>query len=148
MKVIHNPTKSDIKGFLFNKVFYNLIAGDTRRFPEDVTEAIVKTFSWLKVLKGPPQATEETNAKMYPEADKQEIVMKAKPLTDMRPTRAMAPEGYDDHSISGEEIVSRGVSSQEQGKSGERVDVDKDGVEWYGEGVVQEFFSGGKRVFT
>ncbi len=147
MKIIHNPTKCDIKGFLLNKVFWNLISGDTRRFPEDVAEGLLANYPWLKIIKEPPKATEEGLKEMYQEGDKHEIVMKTQPLTDMRPTKT-APEGYDDHSVSGESIVAKGVQTKEVGKSGETVDVDKDGVEWYGEGVVQEFFPAGKRVFT
>jgi len=145
MKIIFNNSDTNIKGFLRNKVFWELKGKDTRQFPDEVADELMKTYPWLRQMKAPPKATQETIDEIYKNAEGQELKINTAPLTDMHPINS-APEGYDDHSIAGESIIAKGVPTQESG-SGQKVDVDKDGVEWYGEGVVQEFFPQGKKVF-
>ena len=116
--IIYNPRKvgGNISGFVRKGRVWFLNKNDIRTFPDDVGRDLLSTYTFLRKLD-----PKKTTAKERKAVSREIKVRKKGGLTDMGLVSrdGFGPEGY--------------VEPAET-KPG----VDKDGVEWYGEGVAEE----------
>ena len=87
--LVHNPSESNIKGFNRNGQVYNLLAGESAEFTDDVGAALFDTFHFLQVVDKASKFNEVGNQNVVEEdLDEAELVVKGNPVPE-----EVEPEG-------------------------------------------------------
>lgn len=138
MWVIFNPTAEDLSYDIdFKK--WHLKAGEAKKFPNEVASQMKVLHGFLQVLERDDQAPKIT----YKPPKSLKSVKEAIPEDLQRDERKMVhpssdPKVKETGGFSGtmsDEQAGLPKTYKKRGESGELINLDKDGVEWYGGGI-------------
>lgn len=144
MWVIFNPTPNDLNyDILFNK--WNIKAGETKKFPNDVGKEMFNLHGFLKVLE---RDDEQPQVAAFKPPKSLKDVQEAVPVPVGRDRRVVHPSsnpkvketmGFnspDEEKDFGDTSAGLPPTYRKEMEGGKLLSYDKDGVGWYGSGAV------------
>lgn len=138
MFIIFNPTDKDLE-YEINWKKWSLQAGETAKFPNDIGSEMVKIHGFLQVLDKDEDApkpifTPPKNLKDVPEADAEDIKRDRRIKHPSSNPKVVATQGFSGTDMTDREAGLPAAVKKEM-VDGKLMDVDKDGVGWYGKGI-------------
>lgn len=147
MWILFNPTQNEVsypvkyRGKLGN---WNIRAGETKKFPNEVAEVLSERLSFLNVLKRDEEKPSNVvykppkNLDDVEEASPEDVYKNDRKIRHPSSDKSVVEKGGFLGSEEDENDLRSGLRLKKMIKGGKLVQIDSDGVEWYGRGVQQD----------
>lgn len=152
MWVIFNPIDNEIRTTIEyppgkKGAEWSLKPGETKKFPNEVGETLLMLYGYLQVLKKDEEKSTKIKVKEYTPPKNLDDVEEAVPEVVVEDRRIKHPSsnpsvietgGFGEKRFEEEGNQAGGLKLKEKLQNGKLVQLDRDGIEWYGKGVEQD----------